>query len=100
MHFLRSICGILKETLIINSFGFNKEEAVTCFDVVVTIMEHKYKIRLTHKKNKEKINQATTSSNEATTSSSNNTDQVRFFCFRNNVIILYMQLNIFTGRGR
>jgi len=68
MHFLRSICGILKKTLIINLFGFNKEEAVTCIDVIVTIMEHKYIRRLTHEEDKEKINQATpSSSNEATT---------------------------------
>ncbi|GAB1861393.1 Gephyrin [Camponotus japonicus] len=69
--FHRSICGIQKKTLIINLFGFNKEGAVTCIDVIVRIMEHKYITRLTHKEDKEKINQATPSSNEATTSSSN-----------------------------
>jgi len=74
MHFLRSICGIKKNTLIINLFGFNKEEAVTCIDVIVTIMEHKYITRLTHEEDKETINQDTPSS-------SNNTDQVRFLLF-------------------
>ncbi|XP_025270874.1 gephyrin isoform X2 [Camponotus floridanus] len=66
--FHRSICGILKKTLIINLFGFNKNEAITCLDVIVKIIHGKYIIRLTREKNEEK--------NEATTSSSYNTYQV------------------------
>lgn len=84
MYFLRSICGIRKKTLIINLFGFYKEEAITCIDVIVTIMEDKYTKRLAYEKNKEKLDQATTSSlNQPSTSSSSNdnTDWVRFFMF-------------------
>ncbi|XP_025270877.1 gephyrin [Camponotus floridanus] len=81
--FHRSICGLLKKTLIINLFGFNKEEAVICIDVIVTIMEIKYVKRLIkeEEENNEKINQATPSSSKETTikettiSSSNNTNQ-------------------------
>ncbi|XP_025270871.1 gephyrin-like isoform X2 [Camponotus floridanus] len=78
--FHRSICGLLKATLIINLFGFNKEEAVICIDVIATLMQLKNTIMtqlIQEEENKKKINQATSSSSkETTTSSSNNTDQV------------------------
>jgi len=78
------------ETLIINLFDRSYKEAMTCIDEIVTAMEHK--IKLIHEG---KIKQ------DITSSSNNNTDQVTYFlCFKNNVIILYVQLNIFTGRRK
>lgn len=85
MHFLRGVSGIRNDTLIFNLFGFYKEEAVKCFNVMITEIEQKLI--------KEKKKRAAISSNNASSSNNNdnNTDWVTYFlCFRNNEIIVYV----------
>lgn len=81
------------KTFIINLFDV--KDSVKCFDTIVTEVEPKLKLTLEkHKVSyyiklcQKKLAQASTSS------SSHDTDEVRYFLLRINVIILYMQLNI------
>lgn len=96
MHFLRSVLGMRNKTLIFNLFGFYKEEVIECIDVIITHVERKITMTAMYTQSQQQASLASSNNNN-----NNNEDPVRYFlCLRNNIIILYMQLNIFTGRRK